>query len=166
MGHRPIARVPKPLALELFNVGDVRASDDSPANHRVCTSDNHAIIGLRVRRPAHDQRTTAADYHRSVPPSGANQFFGDDNTRSPCDIGGALSDELFDIEAVLFVNLCFIGSDESSLLSETSPSPTRSLMSCSCAPAGDIPINNKVTTKANRHRPGRYRVCANQLGFI
>src|SRR5262249_54674784 len=113
----------RPYALETVNVVNVRARDNSPPNHRVCESNDHAIIGLRVRRPSHDQRTTAADYHRSVPPSGANQFFGDDNTGSPCDIGGALSDELFDIEAVLFVNLCFIGSDERQLVERNVSQP-------------------------------------------
>src|SRR5215510_15298938 len=126
-GSPPHSPSTKPLALELFNVGDVRASDNSPPNHRVCASDDHAIIGLRVRRPSHDQRTTAADYHRSVPPSGANQFVGDDNTGSPCDIGGALSDELFDIEAVLFVNLCFIGSDERQLVERNVSQPDSKL---------------------------------------
>src|ERR1043166_6077924 len=53
-----------------------------------------------------------------------------------------------------------------SLLRETSPSPTRSLMSCSCAPAGDIPMNNKTAAKANRQRHGRYLFCSKQLGFI
>jgi hypothetical protein len=112
MGHRAVARVPEPLALELFNVGDVGASDDSPANHRVRASDNHPIIGLRVRRPANNQRTATADHDRSVPSAGANQFFWYDDAGAPCNIGGALRDELFHIEAVLFINPCFIGSDE------------------------------------------------------
>src|SRR5215475_11656156 len=127
MGHRPIARVPKPLALELFNVGDVRASDDAPANHRVCASDNHPILGLRVRRPAHDQRTTAADHDRSVPPSSANQFLWYGDAGAPCDIGSALSDELFNIEAVLSVNLCFIGSDERQLVERNVSQPDSKL---------------------------------------
>src|SRR5215469_189518 len=112
MGHRAVAGVAESFALELFNAGEVRASNESPAHHRVSARDNHTIIGLRVRRPSNNHRTTATDHDWGVPTACANQLFWHRDAAASCNRGGARRNKLFHVEAILFVNPCFIGSDE------------------------------------------------------
>ena len=116
MGHCAIARVTETLALELFNRGDAGTSDDAPAHHGVRASDNHAVVGLSVRRPANNHRAAAADHNRSVPPASANQFFRHGDAGAPRDVGGALRDELLHVEAVLCINPRLVGGDERHLI--------------------------------------------------
>ena len=127
MGHRAVARVAESFAFELLDAGDVGARDDAPAHHGVGASDDHAIVRLRIRRPADDQRTAAADHDRSIPTAGVNKFLGYDNTAAARDIRRARRNKLLDVETVLLVNPRLIGSHKRHLVERNISQPNAEL---------------------------------------